>query len=124
MSSAFCFIPPQSPQPSALSPLPFASVGVMQHLPHSYCIPLCGLIKPPQDQGSPLLLMSEKGSSASYVSAAMDPLPVLSLVGGLVPPWELWVVWLANIVVSVVLQSPSAPPVLLPAPSSWSAASA
>ena len=71
MISHFPVTPPKTHHPIfTLSPLPFASIRVLTHLlqPHCFSIPLCWGIKPPLNQGPPLLLLS-----ATYVSGAMDP---------------------------------------------------
>ena len=80
MISHFLAIPPQAPylMPS-LSSLPFASMRMLPHPPthpstQPSRIPLHWGIKPAQDQGLPLPLMSDRATfSATYVSGAMDP---------------------------------------------------
>jgi hypothetical protein len=53
-------------------------------LPYPSSIPLHWGIKPPQDQGSPLPLMSDKAILCYLCIWSNGPLPVHSLVGGLV----------------------------------------
>ena len=77
-------------KPSILFPLsllPIAAMRVLLHpLPlHCSSIPLCWGIKPPQDQGPPLPLISDKVILCYIYSWSHGPIHIYSLVGGLVP---------------------------------------
>jgi hypothetical protein len=110
-----------TPNPSALSSLPFASMKVLTQppihalLPHCSSIPLSWSIKPPQDQVPSLPLKSDK-AILSYIYVSEPWVPPCTLLGWCFSLWEHWVVRPADIVLPMGLQSPSAPPVLTPAP--------
>jgi hypothetical protein len=67
-----------------------AALSTYRILPHCSSIPLCWGIKPPQDQGQPLPLMSDKAILCYICIWSPGALPVLSLVGGLVPGSTGW----------------------------------
>jgi hypothetical protein len=79
-------------------------------LPHLSSIPLWLAIKPPQDQGPPFSLMSDKAILCYICIWNHRSLHVYS--GWWFSPWELWLVQLVDIVLPKGLQSPSAPSVL------------
>ena len=109
MISHFEFTPPQNPYPTpSLSSLTFASMRVLHPLS---CPRVSNLHRtrasPPiaVRQGHPLLHMY------------LEPwLPPCTLLGWWSSPWEHWVIWPADVVLPMGLQTPSTPPVLLPAP--------
>jgi hypothetical protein len=88
--------PPQAPHPTTfLSSLPFASMKVLLYPPtvsppHLSSIPLHWGIKPPQDQGHPLPLMSHKAILCCLCIWSYGSLPVHALVEGLVPGITRW----------------------------------
>jgi hypothetical protein len=84
-------------------------------LPHCSSIPLSWSIKPPQDQVPSLPLKSDK-AILSYIYVSEPWVPPCTLLGWCFSLWEHWVVRPADIVLPMGLQSPSAPPVLTPAP--------
>jgi hypothetical protein len=74
-------------------------------LPHRSSILLHWGIKPPQDQGPPLPLMSDK-AFLYYISSSTTSLPWLppcTLLGRWSSPWELWVVWPSDVVLPMEL---------------------
>ena len=71
--------------PSFLSSLPFAPPPTHPLPPHHSSIPLRWGIKPPQDQGPPLPLISDKAILYYICIWSHGSLHVYSLVGGLVP---------------------------------------
>jgi hypothetical protein len=75
--------------------------------PHCLSIPLHWGIKPTQDQGPPLPLMSDKAILCYICIWSHGPFHVYSLVGGLVSG-----TWLVDIVLRMGLQSPSVPSIL------------
>ena len=78
--------------PSSPSPLPLWGCSLPTHrfLPHSSSIPLSWGIKPPQAQGLPLPLMSDKAILCYICICSHGSLPVHSLVGDLVPGSTGW----------------------------------
>jgi hypothetical protein len=78
---------------SALSPFPFASIMVLplshphSHPPQPQCSSIlpCFSIKPPQDQGPPLPLMSDEAILCYICIWRHGSFPSHPLVGGLVP---------------------------------------
>jgi hypothetical protein len=91
----FPVTPPQTLHPTtSLSPLSFASQRVLtpsHPLPsHHSSIPLHWDIKPPQDQGPFLPLTSDKAILCYLCIWSHGPLPVHSLVVGLVPGSTGW----------------------------------
>jgi hypothetical protein len=84
----------------------------MRVLPHSPTLSslnaLSWVIKPSQDQGSPLPVMPIK-AILCYISSWIHGFPPCVLFGWWFSPWELWRggVWLVDIVVlSMDLQTP------------------
>jgi hypothetical protein len=75
---------PISPLPHPLCFYEGAPPPTHPLLPHCSSIPLPWGIKPPQDQGSPLPLMSEKAIPCHICIWSHESLHVYSLVGGLV----------------------------------------
>jgi hypothetical protein len=87
--------PPQTSNPtSALFSLTFASDCAPVHtyslLPHHSSISLHWGIKPPQDQGPPLPLMSDKAIFCYICIWSHGFLHVHSLIGGLIPGSPGW----------------------------------
>ena len=89
-------------------------------LPHCSSISLCWDIKPPQGQGPPIPFMPDKAIFCFICVWSHGFL----LFGWWFGPWELWVVWLVDVVLSMGFQSssaPSVPPLALPLGSPGSA---
>jgi hypothetical protein len=86
MLSPFPISPLKTPVPS-LSPLPLGGCSPLTHplIPHRSSTLLCWGIEPPQDQGPPLPLMSDKAVLCYICGWSHGPIHVYSLVGGLVP---------------------------------------
>ena len=80
--------------PSPLFPSPFLYEGAPPpthpFLLHCSSIPLCWGTKPPQDQGPPLPLMSDKAILCYIYVWSHGSLHVYSLVGGLVSGSSGW----------------------------------
>ena len=82
-------------------------------LHHYSSVPLCWGIKPPQDQGPPLPLLSATAILCyMYLESQIPPCTILGWWSSL---WEHWVVLSAYVVLFVGLQYPLALPVLSPA---------
>jgi hypothetical protein len=93
-----------------------ASPPTHPFLPHCSNIPLPWAVKPPQDQGSALPLMSDK-AILCYICIWSHGFPPRILFGWWFSLLELCVVQLVDIVLPIGLQSSSAPSVLpLPLP--------
>ena len=95
MISPFLVIPPQTPHPTLPLFFPLclyegAPPPTHPLLPHCSSIPLHWGIKPPQDQGPPLPLMSDKTILYYICSRNHESLHVYCLVGGLVPGNSEW----------------------------------
>jgi hypothetical protein len=79
-----------------LPPSPLLVWGCFPHPPthslppHRSSIPLCWSIRSPQDQGSPLPLMSDKAILSYICIWSHRSLSVYSLVGGVVPGSTGW----------------------------------
>jgi hypothetical protein len=116
MIFAFLATPPQLPIPSFLSPCPFPLWGCSStHLPTPACLtaptsPYAGASSLHRTKGLPFQWCQIRQSSATYVSRAMIPLCIL--FGWWFSLWEVWVVWLVDIVLPMGLQSPWAPSAL------------
>jgi hypothetical protein len=81
----FLVFPPKAPIPPSPLCLYKGVSPTNPLLPHCPRIPLLWGIKPPQDQGPPLPLMSDKTILYYICSWSHVSLHVYSLVGGLVP---------------------------------------
>lgn len=94
MLSPFLVTPLQHPHPihSFPSPLPLWGCSPTHHpfLPHCSSIPLHWGIKPPQDHGLPLALMSDKAILCCLSIWSHGSFTIHSLVGGIVPGSTGW----------------------------------
>jgi hypothetical protein len=96
MISPFLVTPPQPPPtPTCPLPTPFCLFEcghppIHTFLPHRSSIPLFWVIKPSQDQGPPLPLLSGKAILCYICIWSHASVPVHSLVGGLVPGSPGW----------------------------------
>ena len=120
MIPPFPVTPPQNPPShiSLLSPLCLYKDALLLSHPlvtHHSRIPLNWGIKSPLDQGSPLLLISDKVILCYMCIWSNGSLPPCTLLGWWSSPWEHWVFQLVDIVLPMELQSPSALSVRLPA---------
>ena len=94
------------PPPASMRMLPYPPIP---HPLHHLSIPLCWVIESSQDQGPLFPLMPDKAILCYIWSWSHGSLHVYSLVG----PWELWGIWLVDIVVLPMgWLIPSAPSVL------------
>ena len=100
---------PVSPlQAPYLTPHPCFYEGAPLILPHHPSISLRWGIEPSQDQGSPLPLTPDKAILCYIYSWSYG-----SLFGWWFSPWELWGIWLVDIIVLPVgFKTPSAPSLL------------
>jgi hypothetical protein len=116
MISPFPVSLPLTSHPICPLPLPLCLYDVApspMYLLHPHCpgIPPCWGIKPSQDQGPPLSLMSYK--AICYIcSWSHGPFYVYILFRWWFSPWELWLVQLVDIVLPMCLQYSSTPSVL------------
>ena len=85
-------IPSHALQPIPLHSLPFACMRVLLHPLPSHCssIPLYWGIKSLQDQGPPLLLISDKVILSYICIWSHGSLHIYTLVGGLVSGRSRW----------------------------------
>ena len=85
MISHYLVTHPPLPPPIIPPPLPSPTHYVMRVLPpHHSSIPLCWGIEPPQDQGPPLPLLSDKAILCYICIWSHESLPIHFLVSGLV----------------------------------------
>jgi hypothetical protein len=97
-----------SPPPASKRVLPYPPTH--SHLT-ALTFPIHWGIEPSQDQGPLLPLMPTRSSSATYSAGAVGPSMCTCWL--CFSPWELWGVWLIDIVVlPMELQTPLAPSVL------------
>ena len=82
--SPFLVSPSESPLPPSLCLKDLPHPPTYPLMPHLSSIPLCRSNKPPQDQGAPLPLMSDKAILCYIYSRSHGSNYVFSLVGGLV----------------------------------------
>ena len=75
-------------------------------------IPLLWVIEPPQNQGAPLPVMPAKAILCSISSWSLDSL-LWVLFGWCFSPWELWGIWLIDIVVCPMWLQNSWDPIVL-----------
>jgi hypothetical protein len=74
-------------------------------LPHHPSIPLPWVTEPPQDQGSPLPVMPNKGHPLLHIQLEQR-VPLCVLFGWWFSPWEIWGFWLVVIVVFLRVAKP------------------
>ena len=87
MKSPFLVTPPQTPIQYFLSSFPFASMSVLLHPLTHCCLTTLASLYGEASNLPPLPLMSDKASSATYVSGVLAP---SMLVGGLVSGNSRW----------------------------------
>jgi hypothetical protein len=98
MLSPFPVSPPQIPIPSPLPLLLWRFFPNHPLLPQCPSIPLYWVIEPPQDQGAPLPLMSDK-AVLCYIyiwSHGFPPPTPCMFFGCWFSVWELWGIWLVD----------------------------
>jgi hypothetical protein len=96
-------------KPHIPSPFPFLYEGVPP--PAHPLLPQCSSIplpwEPPQNQGAPLPVMPDK-AILCYICSWSQWVPTSILSDWWFSPWELWGVWLVDIVLPLGLQTSSA----------------